>query len=396
VTATPSRTDGISLNDVYEKIVYAYPLRQAIKEGWLAHPRGYRVTTETQLDDLKTAQGEFVKSELAGRVNTPERNQQVAKAWKKYADNRRTIVFAVDIQHATDLAKAFEQDGVSAKAVWSEDPERGAKIAAHKGGDYDVLVNVGIALEGYDDPRISCVVVARPTESSLVFQQAVGRGLRIADGKEDCLVLDICDNTKRHSLQTLPCLLGLANALDLNGGDLLEAVEALEAAQADNPTVDFSKLESLAGLKQLIEQVNMLEVRFPPEVEASSDLTWFRAVDGGYRMNIPAEGEGQGFVRVFENTLGQWELAGKINGEEFHGKRTTMEDAFKTCDEQVRKRVNKLTIQYLLREATWHGKPVTKGQIQMLARLFPKRLFPISQMTSGQASKIISERLARR
>lgn len=395
VTATPQRTDGVTLEGAYEKISYVYGIRQAISDGWLCRIRGFRITTDTTLDVSKSA-GDFVKSELALAVNTDERNKRVVDGWVKLGGQRKTIAFTVDIDHAVKLAEEFKSRGISAEAVWGDDPERAAKLERHRNGDSTVLCNCSVLAEGYDDPSIACVLLARPTASPVLFAQMVGRGTRLYEGKVDLLVIDVVDATVSHSIVTLPTLMGLANALDLNGGDLLEAVEALEAAQADNPTVDFSKLESLAGLKQLIEQVNMLEVRFPPEVEASSDLTWFRAVDGGYRMNIPAEGEGQGFVRVFENTLGQWELAGKINGEEFHGKRTTMEDAFKTCDEQVRKRVNKLTIQYLLREATWHGKPVTKGQIQMLARLFPKRLFPISQMTSGQASKIISERLARR
>jgi ATP-dependent helicase IRC3 len=395
ITATPARADGVTLEGTYEKISYVYGIRQAISDGWLCRIRGFRVTTDTTIDVSKSA-GDFVKSELALAVNTDERNKRVVDGWIKLGGQRKTIAFTVDIEHAVKLAEEFKSRGISAEAVWGDDPERAAKLERHRNGDIAVLCNCSVLTEGYDDPSIACVLLARPTASPVLFAQMVGRGTRLYEGKVDLLVIDVVDATVSHSVVTLPTLMGLANVLDLNGGDLLEAVEALEAAQADNPTVDFSKLESLAGLKQLIEQVNMLEVRFPPEVEAASDLTWFRAVDGGYKMLVPAEGEGQGFVRVFENTLGQWELAGKINGEEFHGKRTTMEDAFKTCDEQVRKRVNKLTIQYLLREATWHGKPVTKGQIQMLARLFPKRLFPISQMTSGQASKIISERLARR
>ena len=73
-----------------------------------------------------------------------------------------------------------------------------------------------------------------------------------------------------------------------------------------------------------------------------------------------------------------------------------MEEAFKVGDEQIRGRVNKVTLQYILREATWHNKPVSKGQIGMLKKLFPWKQFPIDQMTQGQASRIISERLARK
>jgi ATP-dependent helicase IRC3 len=397
VTATPTRTDGVSLADVYEKIVYSYPLRQAISDGWLARPRGYRVITETRLDDLKTTQGEFVKSELAGRVNTPERNRQVVKAWKQHAENRRTIIFAVDVQHATDLAGEFERNGVKAKAVWSEDPDRSLKIASHKKGDYEVLVNVGIALEGYDDPYISCVVVARPTESSLVFQQAVGRGLRIAEGKADCLVLDICDNSARHSLVTFPTLMGLSNIIDLKGRDLLEVVEEIERAQELHPSIDFATITDARDIASVIQAINMFEVRFPEEVEKNSELIWFKAIGGGYKISIPKDGpERAGYLHIYENQLGQWVVEGRIKDVDLAGTRTTVEEAFKCGDEQIRKRLGSMRLSYLLREATWHGKPVTSGQIKMLERLFPKRIFPIAQMTSGMASKMIAERLNRK
>jgi len=397
VTATPARPDGITLSDIYEKIVYTYSLRQAITDGWLARPRGYRITTSANLDDLKTTNGEFVQRELAERVNTSERNQQIVKVWKEYANGRRTIIFAAGIQHAQDLAERFAQNGVPSKAVWGDDPERKTKLKGHQNGEYEVLVNVGIALEGYDDPNISCVVVARPTESHLVYQQAIGRGLRPVADKENCLVLDFCDNSSRHSLMTLPCLLGLHSTLDLQGCDLLHAVEELEMLQAEHPAVDFAKVDSLTSAHSVIEQVDLMQIRFPEEVEKNSDLTWFRAIDGGYKMLIPKEGQNApGFVRIYEDTLGRWNLVGKINGEDFHGSRATFEEAIKVCDEQIRGRIGKITLQYLLREATWHSKKVTPGQRQMLIRLFPKRLFPWEQMTAGQASKMISERLARK
>jgi hypothetical protein len=113
-------------------------------------------------------------------------------------------------------------------------------------------------------------------------------------------------------------------------------------------------------------------------------------------MLIPKEGlERAGFVKVYENAIGKWELIGRINEDEFHGMRPSMEEIFKVSDEQVRKRVNKMTLQKVLRSATWHNKKVTPGQRKMLERLFPHKAFLYDQMTSGDASRVISERLAR-
>lgn len=397
VTATPSRTDGVDLSSIYEKISYSYSIRQAVEDGWLAKPRGYRVTTATQLDEVKSSGGDFVQSELSKEVNSQERNQFIVAGWKNHAEKRKTIVFAVDIQHAQDLAEEFNRAGVSAKAVWGDDPQRSEKLQEHKDGTYPVLVNVGIALEGYDDPTIACVVVARPTESSLVFQQAVGRGLRTAPGKTDCIVLDIWDNCSRHSLITLPTLMGLSNQLDLKGHELLATVEEIENLQADNPTIDFSKMLSVDELKTIVETVNMFEVRFPKETEENSEFIWYRAIGGGFKILIPKDGpEKAGYMKISENQLGQWEIEGRIKDVELAATRLSMEESFKASDEQIRKRLGKMRLSYLLREATWHNKPVTRGQKQMLTRLFPHKTFAWHLMSSGQASKLISERISRR
>lgn len=397
VTATPNRPDGTPLSDLFEKVVYFYSIRQAIKEKWLVPVRGYRTITDTSLDTVSKSDGDFVKSELSGAVNQEKRNNQIVDVWTKLGDNRKTLVFTVDIEHAQAQAKAFKDRGVEAEAVWGEDPLRKEKLEAFHEGKIRVLCNCNVLTEGYNEPSIACVVLARPTTSAVLFTQMVGRGTRLNEGKTDLIVIDVVDGTMKHSLLTLPTLMGMCAKLDLQGRGLLEAVEELEALKEENPSVDFTKLESLDKAAWLIQQVDMFQVRFPAEVEANSELMWFRAVDGGYKMLVPKESNARaGFVRVYENAIGKWELVGRINDDEFHGTRPTMEEIFKVSDEQVRKRVTKMTLSLVLRSATWHGKPVTKGQMKMLKQLFPHKQFLYDQMTSGQASQVISERLARR
>lgn len=396
VTATPNRPDGTPLSDLFEKVAFVYSIRQAIKEKYLVPIRGYRTVTDTSLDDVSKNDGDFVKSELSAAVNSEKRNKQIVDVWLKLGEDRKTLVFTVDIQHAKDQAQAFRDRGINAEAIWGEDPDRKDKLDAYREGKIRVLCNCNLLTEGFNDPSIACVVLARPTMSGILFTQMVGRGTRLCDGKIDLIVIDIVDGTSKHTLLTLPTLLGLPACLDLNGGWLLDAAEMLEKAKEENPSVDFTGLESLEKVGWLIQQVDMFQVRFPAEVESNSELMWFRAVDGGYKMLIPKEDKRAGFVRVFENAIGKWELVGRINEDEFHGTRPTMEEIFKVSDEQVRKRVTKFTLSKVLREATWHDKPVTKGQKKMLKQLFPHKEFLYDQMTSGQASMKISERIARR
>lgn len=397
VTAMAQRPDGKALSDVYDKVAYVYGMRQAIQEGWLVRVRGYRVSTDTSVDDVSVSSGDFSVNKLASAINTEARNRQVVEAWAKLAGDRRTIVFTADIDHAKAMAEEFKKSGVLAEAVWGEDPERETKLEAHRAGKIQVICNCAVLVEGYDDPSIACVVLARPTTSSVLFAQMVGRGTRLAEGKTDLIVIDVVDATSSHTLVTLPTLLGLQGILDLRGRDVLTVVEEMEEIQLANPGIDLSKLDDVAKLKTLVEQVNLFTIRFPAEVEANSELTWFKAIDGGYKMLVPKDGpEPAGFMRIYQNQLGSWDIVGSIKGKALQANRPSIEEAFKATDEQIRKRLSKMALSYVKREATWHGKPVTPGQVKMLVRLFPKKLFPLETMTSGMASKIISERLARR
>jgi ATP-dependent helicase IRC3 len=414
VTATPNRPDGAALSDVFEKVAYTYGIRQAIKDGWLVDLRGYRVSTETSLEHVSTSDGDFVKSELSRAINTQDRNDRIVSAWLKLGENRQTMAFTVDINHATELADAFKVRGVNADATWGEDPDRKRKLEDHRAGKINVLCNCNLYVEGYDDWRVSCLILARPTESDVLYTQMVGRGTRLQENtgnlihrlidlggdwesiKRDCTVIDVVDNSSKHSLLTLPTLMGLSKDLNLKGQSLLNTVEALEKLQEDNPHVDFTKLEYLDGAKTLIESVDLFQIRFPKEVEENSELMWFRAIDGGFKMRIPAELGKPGFVKVFENAIGKWDVVGQINEDDFHGTRPTMEETFKVADEQIRKRVHKMTLSKVLRSAAWHKNPVSRGQKTMLERLFPYKQFNYSLMTQGDASRVISERLSRR
>jgi ATP-dependent helicase IRC3 len=395
VTATPNRPDGAGLSDIYEKVTFVYSLRQAIKDGILSDVKGWRVKTSTSLAGVTVTGGDFVKSELSKVVDNTVRNAQIVSAWEKHGSDRRTLVFCVDVQHAKDVADEFQKAGYAADWVSGDDPDRDAKILAHSTGKLQILCNCNVLTEGYDDPAISCIVLARPTVSAILFAQMVGRGTRKAPGKTDCIVLDVVDNTTRNSLMTLPSLLGIIASLDMEGRSILEVVEEMEAAQDEYPTIDLTKLDSISELTTVISQVDLFEIRFPAEVEANSELTWFRAVDGGFKMRVPKETAKEGWVRIFENALGQWEIVADINDEPLHGIRPSMEEAFKAADEAIRKRVSNRTLACVKREGTWQNKPLLKYPklIKMLQRFFKGREFPLEHMTAGQASRLINDRL---
>ena len=244
-TATAGRGDNQPLGAVYEEIVHHVGLLELISRGQLARLVGIRVETETQLDAVHTRGGEFVENELAETVDTTERNRQLVRSWKTHAGTRRrTVVFAAGVRHAQNIAAAFNEEGVRAECIFGETPggERTALLEQFHlhPEELPVLVNVMVLTEGYDEPGIDCILMARPLRSPWLYIQMVGRGARRAEGKQDCLVLDMVDVTSRHKLVTLPTLAGIDQGAGIDGGGAAtdersdgEAVDLLEFAQAE-------------------------------------------------------------------------------------------------------------------------------------------------------------------
>ena len=122
--------------------------------------------------------------------------------WQKHGENRQTVVYAVSIGHAGNLANVFNDAGIPAGVLLgkTETPERAELIARFKAGDLKALINVEVATEGFDLPDAACVLLTRPTMSLALYLQMVGRGLRPKPDDGDCVVLDMTDNSRRHGL----------------------------------------------------------------------------------------------------------------------------------------------------------------------------------------------------
>src|ERR1035437_3844822 len=215
VTATPTRSDGKALGEIYKKLVYTYSLRQAIEEGFLVKVRGYRVTTNTDISKVSITAGDLNAGELIEAIDTQARNYRVVKAWLDKCEGRKTVVYSAGILHAQHLAASFNEAEIEAKAIWGIDPDRELKLEWHKNTAGSVLVNAALLVEGYNDPSISCIVLAAPTASGVKFTQMCGRATRLCDGKTDCIILDVVDISGSHSLCTLPMLMGMPASLDL-------------------------------------------------------------------------------------------------------------------------------------------------------------------------------------
>jgi ATP-dependent helicase IRC3 len=204
LTATPERLDGVSLSDLFDEIVFERDIYFGVKNKYLCPLTAYRIKTGIDLSKVKSQGGDFNQKQLEAVVDTDERNQLIVDKWLYYAKGRPTIMFCVNVQHAMRLSEAFNQNGISSTFVVGDKnlcPDRRERLSGLKNGKYEVITNVNILTAGYDYNEISCIGLARPTQSKTLYLQSLGRGTRVKYGEfEDCILLDIVDNNSRHSL----------------------------------------------------------------------------------------------------------------------------------------------------------------------------------------------------
>lgn len=191
LTATPTRKDGRALGVLYDRLIEPVTTAELQRDGYLC-PARYFSLSEPDLARVRTVAGDYHQGELEEAINRPDLVGDVAATWLARAAGRRTVVFATSIKHSVALTEEFLRLGVAAEHVDADTPQeiRDSIFERFRSGVTQVLTNCFLASYGFDLPELACVVLARPTKSLMLYLQMIGRGLRIAEGKRDCLVLD--------------------------------------------------------------------------------------------------------------------------------------------------------------------------------------------------------------
>lgn len=199
LTATPwrlSKKEG--LGDIFETQVLAPTPKEMIDAGRLVGCSYYASKVKIDLTGVRTVGGDYNLDDL--ETKCLEAVQAIVADYKRLAKDRLFIAFAATIVHARTLLEEFENSGVPCAIITADTPEkeRVEIFGKVKSGELRGIVNVYTCGIGFDLPEISCIVHSRPTKSLTLWVQTVGRGMRLATGKEDCLVLDQAGNTKKH------------------------------------------------------------------------------------------------------------------------------------------------------------------------------------------------------
>ena len=198
LTATPCRLNGKGFTDLFDVLVQSWSVPEFISKGRLATYDFVSIksdgVTQRLIDSLQKrgADGDYQNKEMDRLLNKKPSIERLYRSLEEYGKDRKGIVYAINISHAQKITKQYQEHGVKAIAIDSKTPatERQQDIEAFKKGDIQVLVNVDIFSEGFDCPDVEFVQLARPTLSLAKYLQMVGRGLRVAKGKENCVIID--------------------------------------------------------------------------------------------------------------------------------------------------------------------------------------------------------------
>ena len=198
LTATPCRLNGKGFTDLFDVLVQSWGVPEFISKGRLATYDFVSIksdgVTQRLIDSLQKrgADGDYQNKEMDRLLNKKPSIERLYRSLEEYAKDRKGIVYAINISHAQKITKLYQEHGVKAIAIDSKTPatERQQDIEAFKKGDIQVLVNVDIFSEGFDCPDVEFVQLARPTLSLAKYLQMVGRGLRVAKGKKNCVIID--------------------------------------------------------------------------------------------------------------------------------------------------------------------------------------------------------------
>jgi superfamily II DNA or RNA helicase len=209
LTATPFRTDGLSLKDTFGPTVFEYSIKDAILDRYLTKPIVVKLKTSANLDNVHTLAGEFNQKELTVTVNTPERNYAIANAYIQYGQGRQFITFCCDVQHAIDLCEAFNEKGVKCGYIVGDKElttDRRGVLKLFHSGELTGLCNVMILSVGYNYDDIGVEIMACPTKSKRKYIQQIGRGMRLKSAKflerwtQDIIIIDVIDGSSKHLL----------------------------------------------------------------------------------------------------------------------------------------------------------------------------------------------------
>ncbi len=198
VTATPDRADQKNLGQFFDSKAYEYTLNQAVRDGYLCPVKAQMIPLELDINSVGISGGDYAVGEI-GSALEPYLNQ-ISLEMLNYCKGRKTVVFLPLVKTSQRFCELLNLHGLRAAEVNGNSKDRDKILKDFDSGEYDVLCNSMLLTEGWDCPSVDCIVVLRPTKVRSLYQQMVGRGMRLSPNKTELLLLDFLWMTERHDL----------------------------------------------------------------------------------------------------------------------------------------------------------------------------------------------------
>jgi DNA repair protein RadD len=204
LTASPYRLGHGYITDkpaIFDALIEPVSIEELIFKGFLSTLRSKLTATKLEVDGVHKRGGEYIEAELQAKVDTSDKNRMVAAEIVRLGRERKSwLVFCAGVAHAHHVATALQAQGITTECVTGDTPsaERDRILREFKAGRIRALTNANVLTTGFDAPMIDLIAMLRPTMSPGLYVQMAGRGLRIADGKADCMVLDFAGVVEQH------------------------------------------------------------------------------------------------------------------------------------------------------------------------------------------------------
>jgi len=204
LTATPFRmTSGFicAPENILNAVCYEIGVRELIVQGYLCPLISKAGREKADTSGLHVRGGEFIAGEVEDLMDEAGLVESACREIVDYTRDRKScLIFTSGIRHGRHVAETFARLGQHVETVFGDTPshQRDRVLKEFRAGRLKYLVNVNVLTTGFDAPNIDCVALLRPTNSPGLYYQMVGRGFRLCEGKEDCLILDFGGNVMRH------------------------------------------------------------------------------------------------------------------------------------------------------------------------------------------------------